>query len=75
MAVTFGFVMGLSAGFAKTGNSSIGVAVVPFLFIVHAFYDVGYISLNYSYTVEIMTPSMRTKGLALYIFFNNAGNA
>lgn len=54
MAVSFAFVMGLSAGFAQTGSSAIGVAVVPFLFIVHLFYDVGYIAMNYSYTVEIM---------------------
>lgn len=51
------------------------IAVVPFLFVVHFFYDIGYITMNYSYTVEIMSPSMRTKGLALYIFFNNLGNA
>ncbi len=54
MAVSFAFVMGLSAGFAQTGSSAIGIAVVPFLFIVHLFYDVGYIAMNYSYTVEIM---------------------
>ncbi|KAI9637786.1 general substrate transporter [Dioszegia hungarica] len=75
MAVSFAFVMGLSAAFAQTGSAATGLAVVPFLFVVHFFYDIGYITMNYSYTVEIMSPSMRTKGLALYIFFNNLGNA
>jgi hypothetical protein len=35
----------------------------------------GYIAMNYSYSVEIMPYNLRTKGLALYIFFNNLGNA
>ena len=35
----------------------------------------GYIAMNYSYSVEIMPYNLHTKGLALYIFFNNAGNA
>jgi MFS family permease len=33
MFFSYVFVMGLSAGFAKTGHSAIGVAVIPFLFI------------------------------------------
>jgi hypothetical protein len=46
MAVSFAFVMGLSAGFAQTGKASLGIAVVPFLFIVHFFYDIAWIAVS-----------------------------
>lgn len=31
MFFSYCFVMGLSAGYANTGNSSMGIAVIPFL--------------------------------------------
>lgn len=32
MFISYCFVMGLAAGYANTGNSQMGVAVIPFLF-------------------------------------------
>jgi hypothetical protein len=41
MFLAFVVVTALSASFAKSGASSVGLAVVPFLFIFFAGYDVG----------------------------------
>lgn len=41
MLVSFIIVTGLSGSFANSGSSSVGLAVVPFLFIFFAGYDVG----------------------------------
>jgi MFS family permease len=41
MLVSFIIISGLSGGFATTGASSVGLAVVPFLYIYFAFYDVA----------------------------------
>lgn len=41
MLVSYIVISGLSGGFATTGSSSVGLAVVPFLFVYYAFYDVA----------------------------------
>lgn len=35
MGFGFCFIMGFAAGFANTGNQSLGIAVIPFIFIVY----------------------------------------
>ena len=40
MGVSFCFVMGFAAGVATTGSAGLGIAVIPWLFVVHLFYDV-----------------------------------
>lgn len=75
MGFGFCFIMGFAAGFANTGNTSLGLAVIPFIFIVYGFYDLAWIALNYTYVAEFMPYNLRTKGLALYITFNNLSNA
>jgi hypothetical protein len=37
---------GLSGGFATTQSHSVGIAVVPFLFIYYGFYDIGWYVLS-----------------------------
>lgn len=41
MFVSYVLISGLSGSFAITGSSATGVAVVPFLFIYYAFYDIA----------------------------------
>lgn len=41
MLVSFIIVTGLSGSFATSGSSTVGTAVIPFLFIFFAGYDVG----------------------------------
>jgi Sugar (and other) transporter len=41
MLISYIIITGLSASFAKTGTSSVGVTVIPFLFIYFAGYDIA----------------------------------
>ena len=41
MLISFIIITGLSGGFASTGSVTIGVAVVPFLYIYYGFYDIA----------------------------------
>lgn len=45
MLVSYIVITGLSGGFATTGSSSVGIAVVPMLFIFYGFYDIGWTPL------------------------------
>ena len=64
MIISYCFVMGFNAGFAQTGNKSLGLAAIPFLFLFYGSYDIAWTPLNYSYPTEIMPYALRTKGLA-----------
>lgn len=64
---TMAVIMGLSASYAKTGTTAVGVAVVPFFFFFYGFYNVAYTPMSYSYPIENVTFSLRTKGSAIYI--------
>jgi len=75
MGFGFAFIMGFAGAFANTGNANYGLAVIPFIFIVYGFYDLAWIALNYTYVAEFMPYNLRTKGLAIYITFNNLSNA
>lgn len=41
MLISFVLITGLSGSFANTGSSSIGIAVVPFLYLYYGFYDIA----------------------------------
>ncbi|KAJ3962732.1 hypothetical protein N0V92_000524 [Colletotrichum tropicale] len=49
------------------GIKAAGTAVIPFLFLFYASYDIAYTPMSYGYPTEILTYSLRTKGLAIYI--------
>ncbi|KAF9875365.1 hexose transporter protein [Colletotrichum karsti] len=65
--VTMAVIMGLSAGYTKYDIKAAGTAVIPFLFLFYASYDIAYTPMSYGYPTEILTYSLRTKGLAIYI--------
>lgn len=75
LIVSYSFVMGFSAGFAETGNKSLGISAIPFLFLFFGFYDIAWTPLNYSYATEIMPFHLRTKGLAVYNTISQLGNS
>ncbi|KAF4975477.1 hypothetical protein FZEAL_7740 [Fusarium zealandicum] len=82
MLVSFIIVTALSASFAQSGSSSMGLAVVPFLFIFFAGYDVGLTPFLIAYPCEIWQFSLRSRGLTVAwcttvasIFFNSFVNA
>lgn len=77
MLTSYVIITGLSGSFAQTQNASVGVAVVPFLFIYFAGYDIALTPLIVAYPVEIWPYSLRSRGLTvtwvtaiLAIFFN-----
>ncbi|VUC26053.1 unnamed protein product [Clonostachys rosea] len=81
MLVSFVLISGLSGSFATTGNAPTGLAVIPFLFIYYAFYDIAFTPLVVSYPAEIWSYTLRARGIALTqmatyaaIFFNTFVN-
>ncbi|KAL6412603.1 sugar transporter [Ilyonectria robusta] len=65
MLVSFIIVTGLSGSFATSGSSTVGTAVIPFLFIFFAGYDVGMTPLLTAYPCEIWQFSLRSRGFAV----------
>lgn len=65
MGVSFVLVTGLSGSFASTQNPAVGIAVIPFLFIFFAGYDIALTPLLYSYTCEIWPYRLRSRGLTV----------
>ncbi|TPX13097.1 uncharacterized protein E0L32_006523 [Thyridium curvatum] len=65
MLASFILISGLSGSFATTHTASVGIAVVPFLFIYYAFYDIAFTPLTIAYPAEIWPYHLRSRGLAL----------
>ncbi|KAH6982453.1 sugar transporter [Ilyonectria destructans] len=63
MLVAYVIVTALSGSFAQTGSSATGLAVIPFLFIYYAGYDLALTPLLYSYPCEIWPYALRSRGL------------
>lgn len=61
---------GLSAEYTQFGNNAAGIAVVAFLFIYYAHYDIVFTPLSTCYFVEIWPYIYRSKGVALQQFEN-----
>ncbi|KAK7216145.1 hypothetical protein V2G26_004148 [Clonostachys chloroleuca] len=66
---------------AASRNAPTGLAVIPFLFIYYAFYDIAFTPLLVSYPAEIWSYTLRARGTALTqmstyaaIFFNTFVN-
>tara|TARA_R110002060_G_scaffold43187_2_gene54643 strand:- start:2123 stop:2776 length:654 start_codon:yes stop_codon:yes gene_type:complete len=57
-----------SALFAQTGANSAAIAVLVFIFIFQFFYCIAFSPLPVAYSVEILTYSVRAKGMATYVF-------
>ncbi|WWD19940.1 hypothetical protein CI109_104412 [Kwoniella shandongensis] len=68
MLVTHVIMTILSATYAKTPSVTIGNAIVAFLYLESAFYNVAMNPLVYAYPTEILSFSMRAKGLSFSLF-------
>ncbi|ETS78620.1 hypothetical protein PFICI_10682 [Pestalotiopsis fici W106-1] len=75
MLFSFVVVMGLSGAYDSYGVPSIGLAVIPFLFVFFGFYDVAWTPLANMYSVEILPFSLRAKGQAIYNIVQGCANA
>ncbi|KAH7414401.1 sugar transporter [Phaeosphaeria sp. MPI-PUGE-AT-0046c] len=82
MLVSFIIITGLSGSFATNPVPSIGVAVIPFIFIFYAGYDIALTPFLSAYPCEIWQFSLRSRGLAVTwisafagLFFNVFVNA
>ncbi|KAF4958816.1 hypothetical protein FGADI_2160 [Fusarium gaditjirri] len=65
MLVSYIVITGLSGSFANTGNSAVGTAVIPMLFIFFAGYDIALTPLVISYPVEIWPYRLRSRGFSV----------
>lgn len=65
MLISYIFITALSGSFTKTGTAAVGTAVIPFLFIYYAGYDIAFTPLVLAYPAEIWTYSLRAKGVAI----------
>ncbi|KII86878.1 hypothetical protein PLICRDRAFT_55774 [Plicaturopsis crispa FD-325 SS-3] len=62
-----------SAQFAIHGSEAAAHAVIAFLFIFYAFYDIAFSPLIVSYTVEILPFAIRAKGFNVFNFTVSVG--
>lgn len=65
MLVGYVITTALSATFAQSESSSVGTAVIPFLFIFFAGYDIALTPLVVSYPAEIWSYNLRGRGLSV----------
>lgn len=65
MGVSYVLVTGLSGSFASTQTPSVGIAVIPFLFVFFAGYDIALTPLLISYPCEIWPYRLRSRGLTV----------
>lgn len=68
MCLALCVVTGLSATFVTQPTPAIGRATIAFLFIFFGGYDLAWSPLNSAYTVEVLSYSIRAKGLAVWTF-------
>ena len=57
-----------SARYAITGSDSAAHAVIAFIFLFYAAYDIAFTPLSVSYTLEILPYPLRAKGFAVFGF-------
>lgn len=72
MLCSYAAITGLAGGYASTKNPSVGVALVPFIFIFMMFYSLGITPIPLLYVPEILPMSLRAKGLSLYMTITGA---
>jgi MFS family permease len=65
MLLSYIMITALSGSFNTTGTAAVGTAVIPFLFIYYAGYDIAFTPLLLAYPAEIWTFSLRAKGVAV----------
>jgi MFS family permease len=65
MCATYIVMTGLSGSFAANPTHSVGLAVVPMMFIFKTFYCMSWSPLPFAYGAEILPYSLRLKGLGI----------
>ena len=65
MLGTYVVMTGLSGSFAATPTHSVGLAVVPMMYIYKTFYCMSWSPLPFAYGAEILPYAMRLKGLSV----------
>ncbi|KAK4954144.1 hypothetical protein LTR10_007572 [Elasticomyces elasticus] len=65
MLCSYIVITALSGTFAVGGNASVGLAVIPFLYIFYGFYDIAFTPLVFAYPAEIWSYNLRARGIAL----------
>ncbi|KAL4983599.1 general substrate transporter [Aspergillus falconensis] len=68
MLVSYIIITGLSGSFASTGSAPTGTAVIPFIFIYFAGYDIALTPLLVAYPCEIWPFTLRSRGLGVAWF-------
>ncbi|TFK67867.1 hexose transporter [Pluteus cervinus] len=68
MTVCFTLQTACSSVYANTQSKSAGHAVIAFIFLFYAFYDLAWTPLIVSYTVEILPYALRAKGFTVFNF-------
>ena len=58
-----------SARYAVSGSASAAHAVIAFIFLFYASYDIAFTPLIVSYTLEILPYPLRAKGYTIFSFF------
>ncbi|KAJ5781138.1 Major facilitator superfamily domain general substrate transporter [Penicillium paradoxum] len=70
MLISYILITALSGSFATSRTSGVGTAVIPFLFIYYAGYDIAFTPLLLAYPAEIWTTELRAKGVAISTISN-----
>ncbi|KAF8887528.1 hexose transporter [Infundibulicybe gibba] len=72
MFVFFTFQTVCSALFAERGSNQAAHAVIAFIFLFYASYDLAFTPLIFSYTIEILPYQLRAKGFTIFSFIHSA---
>lgn len=68
----FIIITALSGSYANNPHKEVGIALIPFLYLFFMCYNAGWIVNGALYTTEILPYSIRSKALAVYVFFQTA---
>jgi hypothetical protein len=68
MTVTHVIMTVLSAVYTKSPSTPLSNGIVAFLFLESGFYNVAMNPLVYAYPVEILSFSMRAKGISMFLW-------
>jgi len=68
MLIVFSAWTAASAIFSKNGDNAAAIGVIVLIFIFQWFYCIAFSPLPVAYSVEVLTYSVRAKGMATYVF-------
>lgn len=68
----YAIIAGLAGGFAQTHQTTVGTALVPFIFIFMGFYSIAITPVPMLYIPEILPMALRAKGMCLYMTVTGA---